>query len=150
MFGHGQFEGYKEHYGMDFLQPFINEIQDEDLISRHKKFIQPLLKNRYKYSYARNFKLLDYYQSHGKVNHNVLAFSNQYSNSQSLIIFNNANKKTSGFIKVPLEVNKYRSVRLIDFFTKDEFQISSSTRTNQDVSIDLSPYECKVFDVESV
>lgn len=149
MFGHGQFEGYKEKYGMDFLQPFFNEIQDEDLISRHKKFIQPLLKNRFKYSYARNFKLLDYYQSHGKVNHNVLAFSNQNDNSRSLVIFNNANRQTSGFIKVPFEVNKYRSVRYIDFFTKEEFHTSYSAPANQDISIHLSPYECKVFDVES-
>lgn len=150
MFGHGQFEGYKERYGMDYLQPHLKETPDEKLITRHKELIQPLLENRFKYSCSGNFRLLDYYYTIGIINNDVIAYSNQNDNYRSLVIFNNANKQSGGFIKTPFELLGSNSIILTDFYTKEEIQIPSSAIEDQGISIHLSPYECKVFEIKFI
>jgi len=150
MFGHGQFEGYKERYGMDFLQPLLKETPDEDLITRHKELIQPLLENRSRYSCSKNFKLHDYHHSNGKINNNVIAYSNQNDNHQSLVIYNNAGTQSDGFIKTPFELIENSSIRFIDLYTKNEIRIPSSAIENQGISIRLSPYESRVFEIQSI
>jgi len=145
MFGHGQFEGYKERYGMDFLQPHLKETPDEDLITRHKKLIQPLLKNRFKYSCSKNFKLHNYHFTNG-----VIAYSNQNYNYQSLVICNNADRQSDGFIKIPSKLLENNSVVLIDFYSKEEINIPFSAIEDRGISIRLSPYECRVFEIKSM
>ncbi len=148
MFGHGQFEGYKERYGMDFLQPYFNETPDEKLIMRHKELIQPLLENRFKYSCSRNFRLLDYYYTNGIINNDVIAYSNQNNSYRSLVIYNNANKQSDGVIKTPFELLGNKSIIFIDFYTKEEIQMPSSAIEDQGLSVHLSPYECRVFEIK--
>ncbi len=148
MFGHGQFEGYKERYGMDFLQPYFNETPDEKLIMRHKELIQPLLENRFKYSCSRNFRLLDYYYTNGIINNDVIAYSNQNNSYRSLVIYNNANKQSYGVIKTPFELLGNKSIIFIDFYTKEEIQMPSSAIEDQGLSVHLSPYECRVFEIK--
>ncbi len=150
MFGHGQFEGYKERYGMDFLQPHLKETPDEDLITGHKELIQPLLENRSKYSCSKNFKLHDYYYPNGKINNNVIAYSNQNENYHSLVIYNNADRQSDGFIKNFFELHENNSIMLIDFYKKKEIQIPSLAIENQEISIRLSSYECRVFEIKSI
>jgi len=150
MFGHGQFEGYKERYGMDFLQPHLKETPDEDLITGHKEFIQPLLENRSKYSCSKNFKLHDYHYPNGKINNNVIAYSNQNENYHSLVIYNNADRQSDGFIKISFYLHENNSIMLIDFYTKKEIQIPSLAIENQEISIRLSSYECRVFEIKSI
>ena len=150
MFGHGQFEGYKERYGMDFLQPHLKETPDEDLIAGHKELIQPLLENRFRYSCSKNFKLHDYHYPNGKTNNNVIAYSNQNDNYQSLVIYNNTDRQSDGFIKTPFELLENNSIVLIDFYTKEEIQILSSAIEDQEISIRLSSYECRVFEIKPI
>jgi len=150
MFGHGQFEGYKERYGMDFLQPHLKETPDEDLIAGHKELIQPLLENRFRYSCSKNFKLHDYHYPNGKINNNVIAYSNQNDNYQSLVIYNNADRQSDGFIKTHFELLENNSIVLIDFYTKEEIQIPSSAIEDQEISIRLSSYECRVFEIKPI
>ena len=150
MFGHGQFEGYKERYGMDFLQPHLKETPDEDLLKRHKELIQPLLENRSKYSCSKNFRLHDFHYLNGKINNNVIAYSNQNNNYQSLVIYNNADRQSDGFIKTPFELGENNSIVLIDFYTKKEIQTPSSAIEDQKISIRLSSYECRVFEMKSI
>jgi len=150
MFGHGQFEGYKERYGMDFLQPRLEETPDDDLITRHKNLIQPLLENRFRYSCSKNFKLHDYHHSNGKINNDVIAYSNRNENHQSLVIYNNAGKQSDGFIKTLFLVIENNPKILIDFYTNKEMRIPSSVIEDHGISIQLSPYECRVFEIKSI
>ena len=46
MFGHGQFEGFAEKYGMEFRRATMQEHVDEWLIARHEREIVPLLHRR--------------------------------------------------------------------------------------------------------
>jgi len=149
MFGHGQFEGYRERYGMDFYQPHFKETPDEKLISRHKKQIQPLLESRFRYSSSKNFKLLDCYFTDGKVNNDVIAYTNQNDAYHSLVIYNNVDKRSDGFIKIHLESSENNAIILIDFYKKEEIQIPSSTIKEQKISVKLSPYECRVYEIRA-
>ena len=46
MFGHGQFEGFAEKYGMEFRRASMDEQPDPWLIERHEREIVPLLHRR--------------------------------------------------------------------------------------------------------
>lgn len=47
MFGHGQIEGFREKYGMEYRKAYLDEVPDKDFIKRHNREIFPLLKKRY-------------------------------------------------------------------------------------------------------
>ena len=149
MFGHGQFEGYRERYGMDFHQPHFIETPDDKLISRHKRQIQPLLETRFRYSSSKNFKLHDCYFTNGKINNDVIAYTNQNDAYHSLVIYNNVDKQSDGFINNPLESPENNSIILVDFYTKEEIPIPPSAIEDKWISVKLSPYECRVFEIKS-
>ena len=58
MFGHGQFEGYSEQYGMEFRRPQRDEHPDRSLLDRHRREISPLLHERWRFSGASGFRQL--------------------------------------------------------------------------------------------
>ena len=99
MFGHGQVEGYREKYGMEFKKAYWNEKPDEHLLKRHQREIFPLLHKRYLFSEVQNFQFYDYNTSDSHVNNNVFAFSNSSGDEKALIIYNNAYTQTAGWIK---------------------------------------------------
>jgi len=150
MFGHGQFEGYRERYGMDFHQPHLKETPDEKLISLHKRQILPLLENRPRYSASKNFKLHDCFFTNGNINHDVIAYTNQNDAYYSLVIYNNIDKHFDGYVKIPFESLENNFTVLVDFYTKEETSISSSEIKGQGISVKLSPYECKVSEIKFV
>ncbi len=59
MFGHGQVEGFREKYGMEFRKPKWDEIPDEGLIGGHDWKIFPILHRRYLFADVENFFLYD-------------------------------------------------------------------------------------------
>ena len=59
MFGHGQFEGYAEKYGMEFRRATLDEQPDEWLQGRHEREIVPLLHRRGDFAEAHAFTLYD-------------------------------------------------------------------------------------------
>lgn len=99
MFGHGQFEGYSEKYGMEFKKAYKNETPDEWLIARHEREISPVLKKRYIFSEVDQFLLYDFYATDGYVNENVFAYSNMSGFECALVVYNNKYESTSGWIK---------------------------------------------------
>ena len=60
MFGHGQFEGFAEKYGMEFRRATLDERPDEWLVERHEREIVPLLHRRGDFAEARDFLLYDF------------------------------------------------------------------------------------------
>jgi hypothetical protein len=100
MFGHGQIEGYREKYGMEFRMPKWDEQPDEGLIRGHEWKIFPLLHRRYVFAGVERFLLYDLYRDDGHVDENVFAYSNRSaSGERGLVIYHNRFAGTRGWIK---------------------------------------------------
>ncbi|MGE5071934.1 MAG: alpha-amylase, partial [Anaerolineae bacterium] len=100
MFGHGQVEGYREKYGMEFRKPKWDEMPDEGLIGGHEWKIFPLLHRRYIFADVDNFLLFDLFREDGYVDENVFAYSNRSSaGERGLVIYHNKFTDTRGWIR---------------------------------------------------
>ncbi len=99
MFGHGQIEGFREKYGMEFHKPKWDETPDEGLVRGHEWKIFPLLHRRYLFAEVDNFLLYDFYAPHGKVNEDVFAYSNRSGDERGLVIYHNKFAEARGWIR---------------------------------------------------
>lgn len=99
MFGHGQVEGFREKYGMEFRKPKWDETPNEGLIAGHDWKIFPLLHHRYLFADVENFFLYDLYRSDGSVDENVFAYSNVHQDERGLVLHHNRFAETKGWIK---------------------------------------------------
>lgn len=100
MFGHGQIEGLRERYGMEFRKPQLEEAPDEALIRGHEWKIFPLLHRRGLFADVEQFHLFDFYGSGGKVNEDVLAYSNRRGDERALVLVHNRYASARGWIRV--------------------------------------------------
>jgi hypothetical protein len=75
MFGHGQFEGYSEKYGMEFRRAQLDEWPDEGLVQRHRREISSLLHERWRFSGAAGFQQLTALEGGGATD-DVFAYAN--------------------------------------------------------------------------
>ncbi len=107
LFGHGQFEGLREKYGMEYLRPRREEAPDPDLIARHEGRIVPLLRRRRLFAGVENFELYDVVDAEGRVLEDVLAFSNRLGDERALVVYNNRLDGSAGWIRT--SVPKRRS-----------------------------------------
>jgi glycosidase len=98
MFGHGQIEGFREKYGMEFKRAYWDEKPNQALIERHEREIFPLLHKRYLFAEVENFLLYDLFQQDGSVNENVFAYSNRKNREAALVLYNNSLPGASGWI----------------------------------------------------
>jgi glycosidase len=99
MFGHGQFEGFGEKYGMEFRRATLDEPVDEWLVGRHEHEIAPLLHRRGDFAEARDFLLYDLAHDFGGVDENVYAYSNGRGAARSLVVYHNRYAECSGWIR---------------------------------------------------
>jgi glycosidase len=99
MFGHGQVEGFREKYGMEFRKPKWDETPDEGLIAGHDWKIFPLLHRRSLFADVENFFLYDFYTAEGHVDENVFAYSNLFNDERGLVLYHNRFADTKGWIK---------------------------------------------------
>ena len=95
MFGHGQIEGYREKYGMEYRRAYWEELPDGGFVAHHEQQIFPLLRIRKLFSGVDHFSLYDFTTSHG-VDENVYAFSNGPAERKVLVVYNNASQHTQG------------------------------------------------------
>ena len=100
MFGHGQVEGLREKYGMEFRKPKWDETPNEGLIAGHAWKIFPLLHHRYLFADVEQFFLYDLYRADGTVDENVFAHSNIHGDERGLVIYHNRFGETAGWIKI--------------------------------------------------
>ena len=98
MFGHGQIEGFREKYGMEYAKSYWNEKPDQALIGEHYRRIFPLLRKRYLFSEAEHFALYDLHSTHG-IQENVYAYTNRAGGERALVFYNNAYAEASGWIQ---------------------------------------------------
>ena len=99
MFGHGQFEGFAEKYGMEFRRATLAEPVDEWLVARHEREIVPLLHRRGDFAEAADFLLYDVAHDAGGTDENVFAFSNGTGPARSLVVYHNRFGETAGWIR---------------------------------------------------
>ncbi len=95
MFGHGQIEGYREKYGMEYRRAYWDESPDGGFVSHHEQKVFPLLRIRHLFSGVEHFSLYDFTTTHG-VDENVYAYSNGPAGGKALVVYNNAAHRTSG------------------------------------------------------
>jgi len=100
LFGHGQIEGFREKYGMEFLRATQAEPVNRGLVQRHEREIFPLLKKRYLFSDVANFVLYDFFRETGAVDENVFAYSNRHGAERALVLYHNLYADTAGWIRV--------------------------------------------------
>lgn len=99
MFGHGQIEGFRERYGMEFRKPKWDEVVDEALVRGHEWKIFPLLHRRNLFADVEQFHLFDFFTPAGKVNEDVFAFSNRRADERALVLYHNKYGATRGWIR---------------------------------------------------
>ena len=99
MFAHGQLEGIREKYGMEFRRAYWNELPNGNLVSRHEREIFPLLRRRHVFSGVENFLLYDFFSVEGHVNEDVFAYSNRSGEERGLVLFNNRFADARGWIR---------------------------------------------------
>jgi hypothetical protein len=99
MFGHGQVEGFREKYGMEYARAYLDEQPDTGLVERHEREIFPLLRRRWLFSEVQHFHLFDLYTQEGVVNEDVIAFSNRAGSERALVLYNNRYAEARGWIR---------------------------------------------------
>ena len=99
MYAHGQVEGFREKYGMEFRRSYWNEGVNQDLVSRHEREIFPLLRRRYLFSGVESFLLYDFFNPEGGVNEDVFAYSNRSGDERALVIYNNRYAEARGWVR---------------------------------------------------
>lgn len=105
MFAHAQVEGFEEKYGMEYRRAYWEETPDQQLVDRHEHEIFPLVKKRYLFAGAENFRLFDFVTNHG-VNENVMAYTNRVGDERALVLVNNAYESVSGHINGFIDVTR--------------------------------------------
>jgi 4-alpha-glucanotransferase len=107
MIGHGQVEGYREKYGMEYRRAYWDEQADMDLVRRHKREIFSLMQRRHIFAGVKNFLLYDFYTPEGHVNEDVFAYSNAAQTpdgassglgERGLVLYNNKYADARGWI----------------------------------------------------
>ncbi|MBF6605294.1 MAG: alpha-amylase [Chloroflexi bacterium] len=100
MLGHGQFEGFRERYGMEFGRAAWDEPADEGLSARYEREIVPLLHRRAWFAGSKDFLLYDVVGDDGSVREDVFAYSNLGPRGErSLVVYHNRFARIGGRIR---------------------------------------------------
>ena len=159
--GHGQFAGFSEQYGMDFARPYHDEIPDIQFIKEHYRLITPLLNQRNRFSNSENLLIYDFIGASSNVDENVYVITNIVNSLQTLIIFNNQDKKVSGTIKRSAHIRKtehidlaqalqlkgQEQITLKEIRLGNEKVISIEKVKSNGLELHLKPYDFFVYDI---
>jgi len=100
MFAHGQVDGFREKYGMEYRRAYREESPDSNLVERHEREIFPLMKRRRLFAGVENFLLFDFFTPEdGGVNENVFAYSNRLGDERCLVLYNNKYSEVRGWVR---------------------------------------------------
>ena len=171
MMGHGQIEGYREKYGMEYRHAKLDESVDDGLVRGHEWRIFPLTHRRALFANVEDFRLYDFYTldphtSHpsGTVNEDVFAYSNRFGNDRGLVVYHNKYAETRGWIKHSAASMDKVSGRLVqktleealslpkgayaifrDYVTGLEYIRSYRELKDNGLFVELGSYQCHVF-----
>jgi glycosidase len=171
MIGHGQIEGYREKYGMEYRHAKWDEFVDDGLVRGHEWRIFPLIHRRALFANVEDFWLYDFFtldphtsRASGTVNEDVFAFSNRIGNERGLVIYHNKYAETRGWIKNSAASMDKASGNLIqktlsealslpkeayalfkDYVTGLEYVRACQELTDKGLYLELGGYQCHVF-----
>lgn len=162
MFGHGQIEGYREKYGMEFRAPRWDETPNQRLIEAHERYIFPLLRLRSLFSGIEHFTLYDFFEPQGIVNENVFAFSNRRGEERVLVVYHNRYAETQGWLRTSvarregselrqrllaeaLELPHHGHVTFRDLVSGQEYSFSCQELWEKGLYLELKAYQRHVF-----
>ena len=99
MFGHGQIEGFREKYGMEYRRAYWEEEVNTGLVERHAREIFPFLKKRYLFAQVEGFLFYDFVGGDGQIDENVFAYSNRLESEFVLVVYHNKFSETRGWVR---------------------------------------------------
>jgi len=169
LFGHGQFEGLVERYGMDMKKPSLPENIDVDMIHDHTRLITPLLLQRERFSSAKRLVLFDFLLKNHDINENVFVFCNSFAGQKSMVLFNNHVNPASGVVgcarchleefehidnplhhilaALEIPINEKKFLILKNIQTNDTLDIPMCQIEKQGLEFELPGYSFVAFDV---
>lgn len=106
MFGHGQVEGFREKYGMEYRRAYQDEQPDQNLIQRHEREIFPICRMRWLFAEVENFQFYDFNTHQGGVNENVFVWSNRKGDGVMVGAYNNSYHSTAGSFHSSVPANQ--------------------------------------------
>ena len=164
MFGHGQFEGFREKYGMEFRRARWDERPDEGLMRGHEWKIFPLLHKRHVFAEVDNFLLYDFFTPAGHVNEDVFAISNRHHGERGVVVYHNKYAETSGWVKTSVGFMDKGAGRLVqktlaeglnlpqdgfaifrDYVTHLEYIRPCAELREKGIFVSLGAYQCHAF-----
>jgi glycosidase len=172
MLGHGQVEGLRERYGMEFRKARWDEPVDESHAGHFEWAIVPLLRRRAAFSGTTDFHLYDAHRDGGGVDENVYAYSNGRGADRSLVLVHHhfgdttvridqsvaaaapGGSRGSGLTSVrladalALEGPDDRVVRLVDHRSGFEIATTNGELRRDGLRVSLGAYEARVLWLE--
>ena len=168
MFAHGQVEGFREKYGMEFRRAYWNETPRPDLLARHEREIFPLLRHRALFAGLESFLLYDLEAPSGGVNEDVFAYSNSHAGERALVLYNNRFNTASGRIRasVAFAVKSHGGKSLVrrtlaeglglpadhaafvvfrEHFSQLQYLRSCADIAENGLAVELGAYRCEIF-----
>ena len=98
MLGHGQWEGQRERYGMEYRAPRTSDPISADHVERYDREIAPLLRARHLFAGVADFRWFDAQSGSKAARESAYAFSNAAGSARSLVIA--LNSDTAGEITI--------------------------------------------------
>jgi len=86
MLGHGQWEGQRERYGMEYRAPRTNDPISADHVERYDREIAPLLRARHLFAGVADFRWFDAQSGTKAARESAYAFSNAAEGARTLVI----------------------------------------------------------------
>jgi len=174
MLGHGQVEGFRERYGMEFRKARWEEPVDQGHADHFAWAIVPLLRRRASFSGTHRFHLYDARTDDGSIDENVYAYTNGSGSDRSLVLVNHrygdttvriersiaaappggGDTRTSVHLSDALELHGDGApadgaiVRLIDHRSGWEQRRTAGELRREGLRVSLGAYEARVLWVE--
>ncbi|MDO9130720.1 MAG: alpha-amylase family glycosyl hydrolase [Anaerolineales bacterium] len=164
MFGHGQIEGFREKYGMEYRRAYWDESVDEGLVRGHEWRIFPLTHRRPVFAEVEDFLLYDFFTLDGNVNEDVFAYSNRFGVERGLVIYHNKYAETRGWVKTSAAFMDKATGRLVqkslgqglglpdegcvifkDYVSVLEYIRPCREMVEEGLYVELKAYQCHVF-----
>ena len=86
MLGHGQWEGQRERYGMEYRAPRTNDPVSTDHVERYDREIAPLFRARHLFAGVTDFRWFDAQSDKKAARESAYAFSNAAGSAHTLVI----------------------------------------------------------------
>jgi hypothetical protein len=172
MLGHGQVEGYRERYGMEFRAARWDEPVDAAHAAHFDRVIVPLLRRRADFAGTDRFHLYDATAGDGSVAEDVYAYSNEREGRRTLVLVHNRfaevdvridrsvgaatrdggghRRRTTTRLARALGVPGDDStvIRFRDARSGREIRLAAGELRERGLALHLGPYEAVVFDVQ--